>query len=276
MIRLLACAKINFYLEITGRRPDGYHTLSTLFQTISLGDELTFSAAQDLSLTCSDPNLPVDSTNLVMKAALRLREALQETRGARIHLDKKVPMGAGLGGGSADAAATLQGLQKLWHRSLGASKLQSLAVSLGADVPFFLKGGLCSATGIGEKLKALKPLPKTWLVLVWPGFGISTKEAYARVVIPAKAGIQKTRDWAPASAGETSKVLFNRFEEFVFPDHPELPQLKEDLLAAGATGALMSGSGSAVFGLAKSRAHGAQILATLQKKYNHCWLVYTI
>jgi len=282
MIRVTAPAKINFFLEITGKRPDGYHTLSIVFQTISLGDGLTFQPARDLSLVCSDVTLPTDERNLVMKAALLLRQALKEPQGAKIHLEKKVPAGAGLGGGSSDAAAVLLTLPKLWKRDVPLDHLAELAVQLGADVSFFLKGGLCMASGIGEKLTPLPPLPETWLVLVYPGFGVSTKEAYAkvrlpfkRVVMPAKAGTQSIF-WAPASAGVTSEDLFNRFEELVFPDHPELPRLKERLLQAGATGALMSGSGSAIFGLASSRVHGEQILAQVQKTYNQAWLVHTI
>jgi len=280
MIRVTAPAKINFFLEITGKRPDGYHTLSTVFQTISLGDELTFSPAKDLSLTCSDPRLPTDEKNLVMRAAMRLRETLKETRGAQIHLEKKVPMGAGLGGGSSDAASVLVSLLKLWEKSLPADQLASLAVKLGADVPFFLKGGLCMAVGIGDKLKPLPALPKTWMVLVYPGFGVSTKEAYAKVRLPFKTPSECSVGPGPnlkpgVFLGQAPK-LFNRFEELVFPDHPELPKLKADLLAAGATGALMSGSGSSVFGVATNEAHGNQILSAIQKKYNHCWLVHTI
>ena len=269
MIRLAARAKVNLYLEITGRRPDGYHTLSTVFQTISLGDELTFEPAAGLTLTCSDPALPVDERNLVIRAALRLRETLNEQRGAHIHLEKRVPMGAGLGGGSADAAATLKGLLRLWGRRLSVPAVGKLAVQLGADVPFFLKGGVCAATGIGEKLKPLKPLAKTWMVLVWPGFGVSTKDAYAKVRLPFAAR-------APRRATDPWKSLYNRFESLVFPDHPELPRLKQQLLDSGATGALMSGSGSSVFGIATSEARGAQILSILQKTYNHCWLVHTV
>jgi len=204
MIRLTAHAKVNLYLEITGRRPDGYHTLSTVFQTISLGDDLSFAPAENFSLTCSDPALPVDERNLVMRAALRLRDALREERGAKIHLDKKVPMGAGLGGGSADAAATIQGLLKLWGRRISTSAVRRLAVQLGADIPFFLKGGLCYATGIGDKLTGRKPLPKTWMVLVWPGFGVSTKEAYAKVILPFA-------DPAARRSVDPRKSLFNRF-----------------------------------------------------------------
>jgi 4-diphosphocytidyl-2-C-methyl-D-erythritol kinase len=269
MIRLAAYAKVNLYLEITGNCPDRYHTLSTLFQTISLADEVTFSPAQDLEFTCSDPALPVDARNLVLRAATGLRELLKEERGARIHLEKNIPTGAGLGGGSSDAAATLKGLLQLWGRRIGVPACRRLAVGLGADVPFFLKGGLSWATGIGEKLKALKPLPKTWFVLVWPGFGVSTKEAYAKVHLPFA-------DPPPRRSTDPMKTLFNRFESLVFPDHPELPRLKQDLLGAGAKGALMSGSGSSVFGIVSSRAEGEKILAQLQSRYPHSWLVHTL
>jgi 4-diphosphocytidyl-2-C-methyl-D-erythritol kinase len=269
MIRITAHAKVNFFLEITGKRPDGYHTLSTVFQTVSLGDVLTFSPASSLTLSCSDPRLPVDKTNLVVRGALRLQEALQETRGAQIHLEKIVPMGAGLGGGSADAAATLQGLLKLWDKNIEEQELQKIAVGLGADVPFFLKGGLCSATGIGEILQPMKPLPETWMVIVWPGFGISTKEAYAKVSLPLPVP-QIHRHPDPRMC------LYNRFESLVFPERPALPKLKQDFLDAGAQAALMSGSGSAVFGLVNSKQHGQDVLAELQKKYNHAWLVSAI
>jgi len=269
MIRIAAPAKINFFLEITGRCPDGYHTLSIVFQTISLGDELVFEPAQDLSLTCSDSTLPTDERNLVMKAALRLRQALEESQGAKIHLEKKVPMGAGLGGGSSDAAAVLKTLPVLWGRRISASALKTIAVELGADVPFFLKGGLCEASGIGEKLTPLPSLPETWLVVAYPGFGVATKEAYARVRLP----------FPNPRALDISRLttdLFNRFEDLVFPVHPELPRLKQKLLQAGASAALMSGSGSAVFGLASSKAHGEQILTQVQKTYNQAWLVHTL
>lgn len=268
MLRLAARAKINLFLEITGKRADGYHLLSIVFQTISLADELTFSPAGDLSLTCSDPTLPTDERNLVMRAALRMREHLKEPRGARIHLEKRVPMGAGLGGGSSDAAAVLKALPKLWHRKIGTSELQRLAVGLGADVPFFLKGGLCRATGIGERLTPLKPLVKTWLVLVYPGFGVSTKEAYAKVKLPY---LKRS-----ARLDQVRQTLFNRFEELVFPDHPELPRLKRQLLDAGATAALMSGSGSSVFGLVPSKEVGQSVLTTIRKQYPRSWLVHTL
>ncbi len=277
MIRLKACAKINFFLEITGKRPDGYHTLETVFQTVSLADELTFSPGSALRLRCSDPTLPVDERNLVMRAALKLQEALQERRGANIFLKKLVPRGAGLGGGSADAAATLRGLLKLWNRRTGEPALKKIAVSLGADVPFFLKGGLCLATGIGEELKPLKPLPKTWIVIVWPGFGVSTKDAYAKVRLPfADPPVRRFAGSLTRQLPDPRTSLFNRFESLLFPSYPALPKLEQDLLEAGAAAALMSGSGSAVYGLVSSQKAGREVLVFLQKKYNHVWLAHTI
>lgn len=269
MIRLTAHAKINWYLEITGKRPDGYHTLETVFQTIGLGDELTFDRADSLVVSCSDPSLPVDERNLVTRAALRLREALGESRGARIHLEKISPMGAGLGGGSADAAAALVGLQTLWGKALPEDRLKALAVSLGADVPFFLTGGLCLGTGIGEVLTPLPPIPKTWMVVVWPGFGVPTKDAYARVKLPFA-------DAAPKRASDPRASLFNRFESLVFPAYPALQGVKDDIRQAGASGVLMSGSGSAVFGLVSNEIEGRQILSKVKTKYPDSWLTHTV
>jgi 4-diphosphocytidyl-2-C-methyl-D-erythritol kinase len=269
VIRLTAHAKINWFLEITGKLSNGYHTLDTVFQTISLGDTLSFKPANELTLTCTDPTLPVDERNLAMKAALRLQTLLKEKRGAAIHLEKISPMGAGLGGGSADAAAVLKGLLKLWHRKISSTALKRLAVSLGADVPFFLTGGTCRATGIGEKLKALKSVPKTWLVIVWPGFGVATKDAYGKVQLPFATT-------APRQKSDPRQALFNRFESLVFPDHPKLPALKQQLLDGGATAALMSGSGSAVFGVMPSQKAAHALRQSIKSAYPHSWVVHTL
>jgi 4-diphosphocytidyl-2-C-methyl-D-erythritol kinase len=278
-VRVNAYAKINLFLEITERRKDGYHILSTIFQTISLADAITFRPSESLRLTCSDPSLPTDERNLALSAALRWRQRLNEQKGALIHLKKNIPQGAGLGGGSSDAAAVLATLTTWWRRSPSATLLHRTALNLGADVPFFLKGGTCAAGGIGDRLHPLPPLPKTWLVLVYPGFGISTREAYAKVRVPltGKRSIHKmtpllSRPHPSAWVGQ----LFNRFEEFVFPDHPELPKLKQELLDVGAIGALMSGSGSSVFGVVESAAQGRKVLATIHKKYTQSWLAHTI
>jgi 4-diphosphocytidyl-2-C-methyl-D-erythritol kinase len=278
-LRVLASAKINLFLEITGKRVDGYHTLSTLFQTISLADELSFRSAKALQLSCSNRTLPTDDRNLVMRAALRLQTQLREKQGAAIYLKKTVPMGAGLGGGSGDAGAVLATLPRLWKHRAGPAVLHRVARTLGADVPFFLKGGTCAAGGIGDQLRPLPALPKTWLVLVYPGFGVATKEAYARVRVPLTAQRSIHRMISLLKRPHPSDwvgQMFNRFEEFIFPTYPKLARLKEDLIRAGALGALMSGSGSTVFGVAASQEQGRRILSRMRKTYKTSWLVHTL
>ena len=273
-----AFCKINLFLEITGKRPDGYHTLETIFQTVSLGDELSFRLAPELTMTCSDSTLPTDERNLVMRAALRLREALKEPQGARIHLKKIVPMGAGLGGGSSDAAAVLLALPKLWKRRVSPDVLFEIARTLGADVPFFLKGGTAVGRGIGDQLTSLPKLRKTWLLLVYPNFGVATKEAYARVQLPL-ADPQSVERIIPDLKSADPEVwapnLFNRFESLVFPGYPLLNVLKVQLKDMGAVAALMSGSGSTVFGVVDSETKGRQLLNKIRKTYRQSWLVHT-
>ena len=266
MIRLPAPAKINWFLEITGKRRDGYHTLSTVFQTISLADVVTFRPHDRLVLTCSDPSLPTDERNLAMRAAVRLRDALKETRGARMHLIKNVPMGAGLGGGSSDAATVLEGLCRLWKRRVSSRIRHRLAVSLGADVPFFLRGGRCYAGGIGDQLRPLRKGPTQWLLLIYPGFGVATKEAYQKVRLPFA--------WPMRYASEPYP-FFNRFEDLVFPAHPKLSELKRQLIEAGADAALMSGSGSSIFAVLRSAEQGRELLKIFRRIYRNSWLVHT-
>lgn len=284
MIRIRAYAKVNLFLEILGKRADGYHTLSTLFQSISLADELSLSRSDKIELTCSDPSLPTDDGNLVVRAAKRLQALLRERQGARITLKKNIPLGAGLGGGSSDAAAILSALPRFWRRKLPKNVLVQCARQLGADVPFFLKGGTCAAGGIGDRLTPLPPLPKIWLVLVYPGFGVSTKEAYATVRLPplkkgnggGRRGDPPNLPFTKGGDNQWVKYLFNRFEEFVFPNHPALAELKKDLKRAGALGSLMSGSGSTVFGIVESPVQGREILTKMKKRYPQSWLVHTV
>jgi 4-diphosphocytidyl-2-C-methyl-D-erythritol kinase len=228
-VKVETYAKINWSLRITGRRADGFHDLETVFQTISLHDTLTFTPSDRLSLTCSDPTIPTDETNLVMRAA----------RGARyaIHLEKRIPAGGGLGGGSSNAAATLI--------ALGRPDPQ-LALSLGSDVPFFLIGGTAYATGRGEVLTPLPPMTGIPLLLVLPEERVMTKDAFARITrYSAPLGIDAYRDFANFT---------NDFEVPVFAMLPRLRSFKERLLDAGAVWAGMSGSGSTIVGAFKNPA----------------------
>jgi 4-diphosphocytidyl-2-C-methyl-D-erythritol kinase len=220
-------AKINWALRITGKRADGFHDLETVFQTISLHDELTFTPSDRLSLTCDDPSIPVDETNLVLRAARAVGAPP-----VAIHLSKRIPAGGGLGGGSSNAATTL--------RELGAGDLAPIALSLGSDVPFFLIGGTAYATGRGEVLTPMAPLSGIPLLLLLPEERVLTKDAFARITHYSPAlGIDAYRDFANFT---------NDFEEPVFAMLPRLRELKERMLLAGATWAGMSGSGSTIVG----------------------------
>lgn len=216
-------AKINWSLRITGRRAGGFHDLETLFQTISLHDTLTFTPSDGLSLTCNDPAIPTDETNLVMRAAQGANFA--------IHLEKHIPAGGGLGGGSSNAAATLIALGK---------PDPALALSLGSDVPFFLVGGTAYATGRGEVLTPVPPMAGIPLLLVLPDERVLTKDAFARITrYSSPLGIDAYRDFSNFT---------NDFEEPVFAMLPRLRALKQRLLDAGAVWAGMTGSGSTLVG----------------------------
>jgi 4-diphosphocytidyl-2-C-methyl-D-erythritol kinase len=229
-------AKINWSLRIIGKRADGFHDLETVFQTISLHDELTFRPSDVLSLTCDDPTIPTDDTNLVMRAA-RLVGAPH----VAIDLRKRIPAGGGLGGGSSNAAVTLLAL------GAGRTDLPELALSLGSDVPFFLVGGTAYATGRGEVLKPMPAKSSIPLLLVLPEERVMTKDAFARI----------TRYSLPlgVDAYRTGFESFtNDFEEPVFAMLPRLRTLKQRLYDAGATWASMTGSGSTIVGAFTSAA----------------------
>jgi 4-diphosphocytidyl-2-C-methyl-D-erythritol kinase len=239
-------AKINWSLRITGRRADGFHDLETVFQTISLHDELTFTESDTLSLTCNDATIPTDDTNLVMRAA-RLVGAPR----VAIELHKRIPAGGGLGGGSSNAAATL--------RALGGDRrdLAQLALSLGSDVPFFLVGGTAYATGRGELLTPLPPMRDIPLLLVLPEERVLTRDAFARI----------TRYSPPLGIDAYThgfESFTNDFEEPVFTMHPRLRDFKERLYAAGATWASMTGSGSTIVGAFASAAARDAAAATFE------------
>jgi len=257
LIRRSHC-KVNFVLNVLGRRADGFHELETLMHPINLVDELRFNrTGSEVELTCSDANLPTDSRNLVYRAATLFMEAAQIREGVRLHLEKRIPLAAGLGGGSGDAATTLVGLNELFGMPLAAEKIEGLAVKLGSDVPFFLQSKPALATGRGEKLQILDFFPAfrgAVFVLVYPGFGIATAWAYQQLAqFPAQlkgrpgrdqqlVGILQTADLQTAGTG-----FYNSLEAPAFQKFPLLALFQEFFRAEGAGGTLMSGSGSTTF-----------------------------
>jgi 4-diphosphocytidyl-2-C-methyl-D-erythritol kinase len=256
MIRRLAPAKINLSLEVLGRRSDGYHDIVSVFQTLDLVDELTFEAADGLALTCSDQALEADG-NLALQAARRLQEATGATTGASIHLTKRIPIAAGLGGGSSDAAAALLGLMELWRLDISLADLANIAAGLGADVPFFLRGGTALIEGIGERITPLPGLPPLWVALVIPPLTLESKTAtlYRRLTPSHYTDGGVTRALAERiRAGDYSRLgeRCNVFEA-VLTD-PEVQSARRAMLQAGAPWVALSGSGSSLFCLFEDEA----------------------
>lgn len=268
-LKVLAHAKINWTLDIIGQRSDGYHLMDMLMQSVTLSDEITLHPSSDLALTTGgSPLLPADEKHLALRAARALKEATQYSLGASIHVEKRIPVGAGMGGGSADAAAVLIGLNALWNTGLNPEELETIGLTLGADVPFCIRGGLARVTGIGEKLLDL-PCARCWpLVVIQPCEGLSTKEiftAYHASEVTDRPDTSAAMDAlligdAPALGAALGNVLQPVSER----QRPQIHEAVEALKAHGAFAARMTGSGSAVFG-AFTRMEDAERAHTLLK-----------
>jgi 4-diphosphocytidyl-2-C-methyl-D-erythritol kinase len=276
---LSAAAKVNLALEVLRRRSDGYHEIATVMQAVDLSDRLTLEDADVLEVRTSAPGVPTDERNLAYRAAAALRDAAGVSRGARITLDKRIPVAAGLGGGSTDAAAALVGLNRLWNLRWPAAGLEELAVGLGMDVPFFLRGGAALATGRGERLAPLGGAV-LGLVLVNPRFAVSTAEMYGRVTPTMYSDGGRARDAAAAlrtrGAGRVAASLYNGLELAARSAYPQIGQMHAALVAAGALGAAMSGSGPTVFGVARSWEQARQIRGRVARGSWECWAVRTL
>lgn len=251
-----AFAKVNLRLRVFDKRDDGYHELDTVFQTVSLHDTIEFSLSRQphIVLSSNDRSLPVDESNLVVKAAKALQDRFGANRGARIRLQKRIPTQAGLGGGSADAAVALLGLAQLWEANCSKDELVTIALQLGADVPFFFYGGTARATGIGEQIETLNDIEQKFLLILKPNANISTADAYRALDERSLTSLNsKTILSSSETKADSDKIdlanLKNDFEAVVFDLEPEIRKAKNALLKAGADAALLAGSGSAVFGI---------------------------
>lgn len=275
--------KVNLLLNILGRRSDGFHELETVLHPVNLCDKLSFErTGAGVGLKCSDPNLPTDSGNLVHRAATAFLEAARINDGVRIHLDKKIPLAAGLGGGSGNAATTLLGLNELFGQPLSREKLHELAALLGSDVPFFLQGKPALATGRGENIQPLDFFPAlrgTAFLLIHPGFGISTAWAYQSLArFPAALNGQPGRAQqliARLPAGDLSAVateFYNSLEAPALEKYPLLALFQEFLHANGAAAALMSGSGSTTFAIVPDEQAAGSLAEKFKTRFGRsCW-----
>jgi len=248
IVSVFAPAKINLRLDILGKRPDGYHELQSIMVGTTFGDTLSATPADTLSIKSTDPDLPTDETNLVIRAAHLFQEKIGKAVNVRFLLRKRIPLSAGLGGGSSDAAAALHALNWIYQSGLPAEALEDLASGLGADVPFFIRPGHKIAQGIGEKLSPFTLERELNLVLINPGFAVSTAETYQKLRLTS---IRK-KNKLPRSLKETAQVvrlLANDLESVVLDSHPEVAEIKRFLASEDCAGCLMSGSGPTVFGI---------------------------
>jgi 4-diphosphocytidyl-2-C-methyl-D-erythritol kinase len=245
-------AKINWRLRILGRRNDGFHELCTIFQTVSLFDELVFEEAEEIALTSDDRNIPTDETNLIVKAARLLENEYKPRKGAKIHLVKRIPAPGGLGGGSSNAAVALLGLAALWDLEIEFEKLVALGAALGSDVPFFFYGGTAGGTGRGTEITPLPDFGEKYLLIVTPDVRVSTAAAFAGVgaaylTNETSKSILKICQKEAEGFNRRQIKFTNDFEKSVLGAYPEIGRVRERLLSLGAEQAILSGSGASVF-----------------------------
>jgi 4-diphosphocytidyl-2-C-methyl-D-erythritol kinase len=284
-LKFKANAKINLFLEVLDKRPDGYHNIETVFQSIHLHDLITLRedsphTAPGIQITCDNPQVPLDSSNLVYKASELLMIESGKQFSAKIHIDKKIPVGGGLAGGSTNAAATLVGLNELWELGYSLEHLMEIGVRLGADVPFCIMGGTALGRERGDELTKLKPIPEIPVVIVNPGFQVSTAWAYNNL---SKLGLTKGRKSAnilitkmqKRDIPDIAEGFFNVFERVVFPEYPIVQKLKEELLRFGAAGTLMTGSGPTVFGFVSDESIAREIREKLGNIADFCIVTKT-
>ena len=306
-LTIKAPAKINLYLEVTGRRPDGYHDLLTFMQKLELADTLEITLddqGEGVGMTSTAKDLPLDKGNLVVRAAHAFLSEAGVSVAVDIHLDKQIPIAAGLGGGSSDAAAVLTALNQMTGNPLSPERLQATALSLGADVPFLVSDFAAAwATGVGDQLQETSPLTNCWIVLVNPGFAVSTKWVFESYGVMLSERTEKRNGLEAAPQSQTDNLalttvgnpyilgrekertikieqclsgaetsLYNDLEAITVTQYPGLDEIKNRLLVDGASGALMSGSGPTVFGLFDNEQQAKASYTFFAAKYRDVFL----
>ena len=281
MLTVLAAAKINLTLEVLGERPDGYHEIRGVIQSIDLCDRLHFRLSRNIKFRCDSPSF-VWEESLISHATALLQQATGCAKGATIEITKRIPLSSGLGGDSSGAAATLWGLNKLWELGLSLKELTELALRLGSDVPFFLYGGTALVEGRGEKITPLPPLPRRWVVLMIPDvprLPEKTKRLYASLKPKHYTDGQITENFIKAlKGGKELKplLLFNTFENVAFEQFTGLKVYKEHFIKLGAQNVHLTGSGPALFTMTKDKAKAEKLYGYLQQQSVECYLADTL
>ncbi len=269
-LKIYAMSKVNLGLDVIRRREDGYHEVRMIMQTLNLCDELTIARREDerIVITCNLEGLECDENNLIYKAAKKLMDAAGVTSGLDIHLQKNIPVAAGMAGGSTDAAATLTGVNELLEIGFSVDKLKEIGVTIGADVPYCIEGGTQLSEGIGEILTRLKPAPQCYVLVAKPHVGVSTKYVYENLHVDT---IKRHPDIDGMLEGienndihEVAKTMENILENVTEKKYPVIKELKDIMLSEGALNSLMSGSGPTVFGLFEDEEKANKALEKVQ------------
>jgi len=263
-LRLNAYAKINLTLDVLGDRPDGYHDIETVLHTVELHDSIILREdGEGIALRCASPDVPPETQNIVHRAAHLLKESFQIPRGVEIELTKHIPVSAGLGGGSSDAAVTLLGLAQMWKLRLDEGQLLELGSKIGSDVPFFLVGGAAVAMGRGERVRMLRPLPTTWVVIARPTIHVTSEWAYKALDHGAVRRHPNTPQVIKALQSEDARtvgqLLCNVFEDVVIAHYPIVGTVRDQMLAQHPLGVSLSGTGPAMFAMAANEAEAREI-----------------
>ena len=276
-IRIESPAKVNLFLEVLGKREDGYHNVETVLETVDLCDDIILKETKEgIEIASNFPSLPLGRENLAYQAAFLLKKRLGIEKGIQLTINKRIPLASGLGGGSSNGASVILGLNKLWDLDLSYEELLVLAREIGADVPFFLRKGRALGRGRGNELWPLPQSPTLHFVLIFPGFEISAEWAYKNLRDLTKERQSIKMILSALKSGDIGKVansIYNRLEEAIIPKYPLIARIKERLLKLGARGTLMSGSGSSVFGLAEDGKRAKEIYDKIKKDFKKIFLL---
>lgn len=282
-IEIDSYSKINLTLNILGKRRDGYHNIETIMQSINLADRIFIKGEKEgVKIKCSHPLVPVDTQSLTYRSAEKILNRYRIKKGVKIEIDKKIPLASGMAGGSANSASILVGINKLFALNLSNKDLREIGEELGMDVPFCIQNGTALAYHKGEKVTPLPPInPPLWIIIINPGFGIPTKWAYNNLDLglikrEKNSTIAMLKALKEGGLEGIAKNLFNSFEGLVIKKYPEIGKIKDRLVEEGALGALMSGSGPTVFGIAQNKEEALRIYEKLKSEYKSIWAVHTV
>jgi len=282
-IEIDSYSKINLTLNILGKRRDGYHNIETIMQSINLADRIFIKEEKEgIKIKCSHPLVPVDTQSLTYRSAEKILNRYRIKKGVKIEIDKKIPLASGMAGGSANSASILVGINKLFALNLSKKVLREIGEELGMDVPFCIQNGTALAYHKGEKVTPLPPInPPLWTIIINPGFEIPTKWAYNNLDLSLikrekNNTIAMLKALKKGGLEGIAKNLFNSFEELIIKRYPEIGKIKVRLIEESAMGALMSGSGPTVFGIAQNKEQALKIYEKLKSEYKSIWAVQTI